>query len=48
MNQEKIAEQQRQNKRSNANVWNTPSQTITLGHPPYLTAKPTRPKFTYL
>jgi hypothetical protein len=47
MNQEKTTEQQRQNKRPNANVWNTPSQTITLGRPPYLTARPTRPKFTY-
>jgi hypothetical protein len=53
MNQEKTVEQQRQqDKRPNANnkyVWNGPSPTVTLGqtYPPYLTARPTRPKFVY-
>ena len=52
MNQEKTVEQQRQNTRPNANndyVWSRPSPTVTLGqtYPPYLTARPTRPKFVY-
>ena len=47
MNQEMIIEQQQQNKRPNTTISNTPSPTITLGRPPYLTARPTRPKFTY-
>lgn len=52
MNQEKTVEQQRQNTRPNTNndyVWNRPSPTVTLGqtYPPYLTDRPTRPKFVY-
>jgi hypothetical protein len=50
VNQEETDVQQQQDKPPYANkdyVWNGPSPIVTLGrtYPPYLTARPTRPKF---